>query len=519
MDTQTQENPFAKSGLFVSTADIWTPFKMSFEGFAGAGKTLTMCLIALGIWEAEGKTGNVLLMDTERSAKFIVPFLRQYGLVEGKNLFVTHSRSLARWGEILAMAEKVRGTIFMTDTTTHVYEDMMVQFEKDNGRKVKYPQDAMVIKPMWKEKFSNPFTGAVNTHLLFTGRAAWEYTMDVDEDGKKSFNATGVKMRGDNELAYEPDVVVLMERAQQITDSQVEVARKATIMKDRSRIIDGNFYYFRPMNQWEKGKNPVWEVFEPVYRVLSNGNKTASLQTDADKAMGPLFQKGAGEAWYQQKLRAERMVEEIKGVFDQWGLGGSGGAEKAIRATLYKIIFNNRTTAGLAEMPPEELQAGYNQIEYMARFVSKNMEFVDKTFKANQHEKLNEFLIEARDTYLIESKAPPLENEPEDDIPDFSSNKASSKEPEPKPEPKPESEPLPLAAVSTEEGDPAAKEKILTEMEEAILLGKTEAHTDQIFAGFGAAIAVMDKDSRKRIEKARVNRKKQLRAGGVEARA
>ena len=58
-------NPFAASGLFVSTADIWTPYKMSFEGFAGAGKTLTMCLVALGIWQAQGKQDNVILVDTE----------------------------------------------------------------------------------------------------------------------------------------------------------------------------------------------------------------------------------------------------------------------------------------------------------------------------------------------------------------------------------------------------------------------------------------------------------------------
>src|SRR5438132_8612331 len=87
-------NPFADSGLFQNTADVWTPFKMSFEGFAGGGKTLTMCLIALALWEEEGKKKTVLLQDTERSAKFIVPFFREYGLITGQNFFVTPPRSL-----------------------------------------------------------------------------------------------------------------------------------------------------------------------------------------------------------------------------------------------------------------------------------------------------------------------------------------------------------------------------------------------------------------------------------------
>lgn len=427
-----QDNPFAKSGLFVSTANVWTPFKMSFEGFAGAGKTLTMCCIALGIWEAEGKTGNIVLVDTERSAKFIVPFFHQFGLIEGKNFFVTHTRSLQRWGEILALAESRRGTIMLTDTVSHVYEEMMIQFERDNGRKVKYPQDAMVIKPMWKEKFSNPFLQASNCHLLFTGRAAWEYTMEQDEDtGKKSFNATGVKMRGDNELAYEPDVVVLMERLQKIGSDGVETARCATIMKDRSRLIDGQQFIFRAFEPGKdkEGQARVWERFEPVFRLLASGNTNAPAPTEADKTLGPLFQKGQGEAWYQQKLRAERLVEEIKAIFDQWGLGGTGGVEKAVRANLYKMIFDNRTTAALAELSPDELGEGKDVIEYMARFTAKNMEFIEKNFKAGQYETVGEFLNTEKTKYVdglknLNAKAPAA-NDAEDDIPDFFTGKVA----------------------------------------------------------------------------------------------
>lgn len=497
METQSQ-NPFASSGLFVSTANVWTPFKMSFEGFAGAGKTLTMCCIALGIWEAEGKTGNIVLVDTERSAKFIVPFFHQFGLIEGKNFFVTHTRDLQRWGQILAMAESVRGTIMLTDTVSHVYEEMMIQFERDNGRKVKYPQDAMIIKPMWKEKFSTPFLKANNCHLLFTGRAAWEYTMQEDEDtGKKSFNATGVKMRGDNELAYEPDVVVLMERLQKITTDGVETARCATILKDRSRLIDGQQFIFKAFEPGKdkEGQARVWQQFEPVFKLLASGNQTAQPQTEADKAMGPLFQKGNGEAWYQQKLRAERTVEEIKGVFEQWGLGGTGAVEKAIRANLYMLIFNNRTTAALAEMKPDELQAGFEVIEFLARYVARNMEFVEKMFKSGEHEKLHAYLADAQKEYLEHmAQAPTLESQ-SDQIPDLDVP----------------TEPKPTAKQS-------AQELAFETIHSGIMNALTQAQADELFnVTYAGQIAAMELPERKRLNQARLARKRQIKNGGQAA--
>lgn len=423
--TSTELNPFANSGFFVSTADTWTPFKMSYEGFAGGGKTFTMCCVALGIWQAEGKTGSVLLQDTERSAKFIVPFFRQFGLIEGKNFFVTHSRSLQRWGQILALAEKQRGTIFLTDTVTHIYEEMMVQFEKDNGRKVKYPQDALIIKPMWKEKFSTPFVNASNTHLLFTGRAAFEYTMQTDEDtGKKSFEATGVKMKGDNELLYEPDVVVLMERAQKIENGQVETARHATIIKDRSRIIDGKDYYFVTEKAGKRLtdvelQDGVWRVFEPVYTMLASGNKQTEPETDSDKKLGALFVKGNGEAWYQQRLRAENITKEIGGIYEQWGMGGTGGLEKCLRAVINKVVFDTRTTASLVELHPDQLTEGARVLEYLVRYCASQVEFLETMFKKGEYDNLNQRIAEEKAKYVAELEGLKTGAPSDDDIPEF----------------------------------------------------------------------------------------------------
>ncbi len=416
METQqAKPNPFMDSGLFLKTSDVWTPFKASFEGFAGAGKSYTMYLMAIGIWEAEGRKGNIVLIDTEKSAKFAVPVFKAAGLVEGENLFISQSRSLIDFNKALRIANENRA-VLLIDSVTHLYEEMLRAFSEQKNRPVTYPQDAMILKPLWKEQFTNPFVNAQNCHIIFTGRAAWEYRMSINEQtGKKEFNAEGVKMRGDNETAFEPDLLVLMEREQEIDrDGKVKVCRLATIMKFRNPIMDGKQF-----------RNPTWKDFEPAYRFVATGQQVDQSQNPRDTSMGPLFQKGSSEAWALRKQRAERIVEEIKGIFDQWGLGGTGAVEKAVRANLYQIVFQNRTTTMLAEMTPEALTNGKEIVEYMARFASKNMEMIEKLFKNGQHEKLNEFLAEETAKYIAAGaelvKNAPGDKVDDDQIPEFAS--------------------------------------------------------------------------------------------------
>lgn len=516
--TTENRNPFAESGLFTKSADVWTPYKMSFEGFAGGGKTFSMCCSAVGIWLAEGGTGNVILQDTEKSAKFIIPFFKKFGLIEGRNFFITHSRDLLMWNKLLGLCEQNRGTIFLTDTVTHIYEQMMVQFEIDNKRKVKYPQDALIIKPMWKEKFSTPFVNAGNTHLLFTGRAAWEYTMQTDDEtGKKSFEATGVKMRGDNELAYEPDVVVLMERSQHV-DGRVMVARKATILKDRSRLIDGKEFMF--FTEDESGKKytdeelqkNVWETFAPVYQVLSSGNKHTEPETESEKKMGPLFQKGGGEAWYQQRLRAENIVKEIGGIYEQWGMGGTGGLEKCLRAVINKVVFDTRTTASLVELHPDQLTEGAKVLEYLVRYCASQSEFLEAMFKKGEYDHLNTRVAEEKEKYVAELEGSKTGAPSDDDIPDFT---APAKE-----EPK-ATKPVEEKAAEGVAADKAEADK-LAEINDAITNAATAKDVDTIVNfTYVEAIARLPKYRRElvkglaKVRKAKVTR--EAKEGGADA--
>jgi hypothetical protein len=477
-------NPFAASGLFQSTTDVWTPLKLSLEGFAGTGKTLTMLLILLGIWHEEGKNKIVCLQDTEKSAKFITPFLRHYGLIEGKNLFVTPSRSLIDFGKILDLCNREHG-LFMTDTVTHLWDEMLRQFTVEQERPVKYPGDAMILKPEWKKQFTTPFVDAQNCHLFFTGRAAWEYTMELNEETKKKeFNATGVKMvGGGNELAYEPDIVVLMERVQEIRRKGVVTCRRASILKDRSRLIDGQQFSFEPQNpgrgkQWDF--EPVWSLFRPVWKYLAAGNAVEAKNVPEPTPMGQLFSRGNAEGYWQRCRQVDVLIEEIDGVYQQW-IPGSGGMEKQLKSIIFNLQFNTRSKSALAERTPGELKQGLDCIEYLSRYVAKNYELLEKMYDKGDYENVTSFLTEEKNRFdKGETAAPAPAAAPVDDdqIPEFGSAAASSPAPD-------------LAAKAAEApSNPAEICQALTNAETAAKLFELE----QIFAPVIAAMAQVDRD-------------------------
>src|SRR5437867_3527131 len=90
-------NPFAASGLFMKSADVWRPAKICFEGWSKSGKSTTMAQVALGIWIAEERKKNVVVVDTEDASLFFRRIFEPEGLIEGQNLFFTPTRSLTDW--------------------------------------------------------------------------------------------------------------------------------------------------------------------------------------------------------------------------------------------------------------------------------------------------------------------------------------------------------------------------------------------------------------------------------------
>lgn len=359
MDTNT----FASSGLFSTQANVKRPFKMSFEGFAGDGKSHTMALVVKGIWLAEDKRKTVILVDTERSAKFFNEIFAPVGLVEGKNFFVTASRSLADWIKILKLCEE-QDAIMMTDTVTHLYEDMVQAYLRANQKTEIAVQDHMQLKPAWKQRFSTPYVNAT-CHCLFTGRAAWEYGMERNEQtGKREFFKSGIKMRGDNETAFEPDILVLMQRDTDIQGKKITVSHNAIILKDRSNLLDGETF-----------KNPTFATFEPVYKLLCVGEGYRANVKETSMEEG--LQVDKDRQHWDRRRRVEIFTEEIQGLFASY-IPGQGPKEKKLKADVYQLVFNTRSQTALEQFKPETLKAGMEEIEHLLSYLDEQAEFLGK---------------------------------------------------------------------------------------------------------------------------------------------
>ena len=171
------------------------PFaKIAFEGFAGDGKSYTTTLMAMGIHKMIKSEKPIAIFDTEKAFKALVPVFASNGI---EAVVDDENRSLESLFQAIKWCEEGNADILIIDSITHVYEEFINAYMKQkNGTRLEF-QDWGVIKPMWKEKFSTPFVKA-NVHILFTGRAGYEYTQEVNEQtGKKEITKSGIKMKAE----------------------------------------------------------------------------------------------------------------------------------------------------------------------------------------------------------------------------------------------------------------------------------------------------------------------------------
>lgn len=384
------------SKLFINKANTRSYFKVSAEGFPGSGKTHTLALITLGVWTAEAKKAPIVIVDTEQSSKFLVPLFTSHGAVEGETLFVTHSRSLADFGSILKDVEAEKGILFV-DSITHLHDFMIEEYKKRKNRTRLEMMDHMYLKPFWKEHMSEPFVRA-QCHILFTGRAAWTY--DYEETGeeradgkpKKEFIRSGVKMRGDNELAYEPDMVLLMERHEELTKEGIDVSRKATVLKSRYAPLDGKVFYYRNTDPWNK----AFLDFETAYRFLVTGE--ISDNDRVETSIGQMF-GDMNRDWYERKKRKQEAIEELEAIFTS-AFPGQAARDKKIKVDLLQVAFGTRSWTAVQDMRLEALLDGMRTVAHLAEYTLDNME--SAPIQGNE---LVTWLQKERERFLEEEQA------------------------------------------------------------------------------------------------------------------
>lgn len=350
------------------------PFlKLALEGFAGDGKTFTASQIGIGVHKLIKSSKPIALFDTEKAFKALKWKFDEEGIATVVN---DEERSLTALNQAIKWCEEGNADILIIDSITHVWEEFLRAYlnrPDKYGKEIKRNrlefQDWGVLKPTWKELFSTPFVMA-NCHIIFTGRAGYEYTDERNEEtGKREIFKSGIKMKAETETAFEPDILVLMQKVQDLISEEKSVWRQAMVVKDRTTQIDGKTF-----------KNPTFEDFYPAIKVLLDG----TLREVHGNQIPDTFAEFENKYSEVAKDR-EILVAEIEGTFSLMGLG-TGAKDKQVKSWALNQVYGVNSIEALGKKNNTAIREGLLTIkgfgnkykDYMNECLDKEVEMDSK---------------------------------------------------------------------------------------------------------------------------------------------
>ena len=279
--------------------------KAGLLGFPGGGKTKTAALIAIGLHRYIKSDKPVFIYDTESGSNYIEKDFKDAGI----KLMRVQSRAFTTLLSAAREAENEQG-IFLIDSITHPWRELVKAFKVKKGiERINFNHwDA--IKSEWGQ--FNEFFLNSKCHIIMCGRAGYEYDFEKDEEGKNELIKTGIKMKTEGELGFEPSLLMEL-YADKDVDSHgkiLGIVNKAFIIKDRFGEINGKTFDM-----------PTFDTFLPHIKHLNIGGEHEIIT-----------QETSGEIFNTDKSVAHRLKERDIICENIW-------AEMPLR-------FNSRTDAG-----------------------------------------------------------------------------------------------------------------------------------------------------------------------------
>jgi hypothetical protein len=324
-------------------AELTTAYlKMGIMGFAGAGKTHTATLVGIGLHkmltERLGEAKPVFFLDTETGSDWIKPQFDAAGI----ELMTAKTRAFKDLMAATAEAEK-NGSILIVDSITHFWTELCDSYQKAKKRNRLQFEDWGYLKKEWR-RFTDLFINS-RLHIILCGRAGYEYDYFEDEAGKKQLEKTGIKMKAEGEMGYEPSILVLMEREMDLDEKRVY--RVAHILKDRSTRIDGKSI-----------ENPTFASFLPHIKYLNIGGEQLGVDTtrsSEDTIPGDKERRDLGP------VRRKIVLDEIKDLMTlTWP--GQAAAEKKAKIEALQKYWNAGWVEMEEVMPWFDLVVGYDMM-------------------------------------------------------------------------------------------------------------------------------------------------------------
>ncbi len=321
--------------------------KMGLMGFAGSGKTFTATDIAIGMAKhlaaknLPGAGKPIFFLDTETGSDWIKPKVEG----EGLELFTAKTRAFS---DLTSAMQDAPGnaSVLIIDSITHFWTEFTEAYQKvkKRTRGLEF-QDWAFLKREWRARFTDPFVNSP-LHIIICGRAGYEYEHFTDEAGKKQIEKSGVKMKAEGELGFEPSILLMMEREQDL--DTMKVKHIGTVMKDRrsdKKTLDG-----------KRIINPAFKDFLPHIEFLNLGGHQLGVDSSRNSE-GDI----PPDTFDRRRTDRDIVLEQITNLGTKHF--GASQEDKRRKLELLEAAFGTSAwTAIEKRLSLEEVQAGFDRM-------------------------------------------------------------------------------------------------------------------------------------------------------------
>lgn len=361
------ENATVKNAVqdFFEETDVEAAYlKAGLVGFGGSGKSLTATMLAVAIAKLRG-VDAISFVDTETGSDYVKPYVKSQGL----RLLTKKTRSFTDLVTAVNTAEAL-GIPLITDSITHFWIEIQRAYKvkkKITGKMAWYHYGP--IKDEWGQFTDRYLNSAAD--IIICGRAGWEYDQDEDEEGNKELLKTGIKMKAETEMGYEPSLLLLIERLDRAGVLRDPKARgwihRCVVLKDRFNLINGQVSDFErresdgvylvngtaaPTDSY----NHVFHALRPHFDSLNIGGVHRGF--DASRTSEDRFE-GNDRSWHVRKEQHEIECEKVTAALQLAGIGSQSTQDKQRMRELLQKCFGTPSWKEIeTRRTLEEVQSG-----------------------------------------------------------------------------------------------------------------------------------------------------------------
>lgn len=337
--------------------------KVGIYGEAGAGKTFTSSKMAIGLYHYLKSEKPIAFIDTETGSSFVLPLFEK----EKIKMVSMKTRAFVDLMDAVKEAEK-NCSILIIDSITHFWTELMEAYQKKNNLTRLTLRDWMPIKKEWKA-FTDIYINSA-LHIIMCGRAGdvWGYV--ENEQGNMEMGKTGTKMATEKNTAFEPSLLLEMERIRKTNKIGASFSYRCWVLKDRTDTINGQHF-----------DNPGFEEFIPHLQKINIGGEHFGVDTKKDSTEIFHPDKSNAEFFKQLDIVLEEIEDEITAR-----IPGRAAEDQERKIYLLKEVFGTSSWTAVKNLKLEELKKGKEEIvngfqRYMDTFKSLSLPKPEKSKK------------------------------------------------------------------------------------------------------------------------------------------